>query len=62
MFSRTKRQDESDRLLSIMKTNRDRVTVSANGVVRVNLQSEDVKRKIRKDVEKLRELKESSTV
>ncbi|MEZ8881777.1 hypothetical protein AB4150_13160 [Vibrio cyclitrophicus] len=56
MFSWFKQQDDSDRLLKIMKENRNRVTISSNGVVRLNLQNEEVMDKIRADMEKLKEL------
>ncbi|MEZ8363737.1 hypothetical protein AB6C96_01155 [Vibrio cyclitrophicus] len=56
MFSWFKQQDDSDRLLKIMKENRNRVTISSNGVVRLNLQNEEVMEKIRADMEKLKEL------
>ncbi len=56
MFSWFKQQDDSDRLLRIMKENRNRVTISSNGVVRLNLQNEEVMDKIRADMEKLKEL------
>lgn len=51
-----RKQDESDRLLQIMKDNRERVTISSNGVVRLNLDNEEVQKKIRNDLEKLKEL------
>lgn len=51
-----RKQDESDRLLQIMKDNRERVTISSNGVVRLNLENEEVQKKIRNDLEKLKEL------
>lgn len=49
-------KDDTERLLEIMKKNRDRVTVSKNGVIRVNLHNEDVMKNIRKKFEKLKAL------
>lgn len=57
MFGWTKPKDEQDRLLKIMKENRNRVTVSANGVIRLNLNNEEVMDKIREDMDKLKQLK-----
>lgn len=56
MFKWFQKPDESDRLLKIMKTNRSRVIISKNGVVRLNLKDKDVQDKIRKDMEKLGQL------
>ncbi|EPH6376534.1 hypothetical protein ACS0KR_004084 [Vibrio alginolyticus] len=56
MFKWLQKPDESDRLLKIMKTNRSRVIISKNGVVRLNLKDKDVQDKIRKDMEKLGQL------
>ncbi|EJE4558006.1 hypothetical protein BWI06_RS13140 [Vibrio parahaemolyticus] len=56
MFKWFQKPDESDRLLKIMKTNRSRVIISKNGVVRLNLEDKDVQDKIRKDMEKLGQL------
>lgn len=56
MFKWFQKPDDSDRLLEIMKTNRSRVIISKNGVVRLNLKDKDVQEKIRKDMEKLGQL------
>lgn len=56
MFKWFKKPNDSDRLLEIMKTNRSRVTISKNGVVRLNLKNKEVQEKIRKDMEKLEQL------
>ncbi|MGU3845339.1 hypothetical protein ACVZHT_27605, partial [Vibrio diabolicus] len=54
-----KNKDEKpDRLLKLMLKNHDRVTISHNGVVRVNLDNEDVKKEIQKHIDKLQELEE----
>jgi hypothetical protein len=59
MFGWMRAKDESDnRLLEIMKNNRNRVTVSADGVVRLNLNNKDVRKKISDDIEILKQLKE----
>ncbi|EKO3399264.1 hypothetical protein SD340_003661 [Vibrio fluvialis] len=47
---------KEDRLLTIMRQNHDRVTISRSGVVRVNLENEDVKNEIDKHIQKLKEL------
>lgn len=51
-------EDKEDRLLTIMRKNYDRVTISRNGVVRVNLENDDVQKEIDKHIKKLQELEE----
>ncbi|KGY13797.1 hypothetical protein NM22_02955 [Vibrio tubiashii] len=48
--------DKNDRVLKKMKSNRKRIFISSTGVVRLNLKDEDVKAKIKDDVEKLEKL------
>ncbi|CAM3177559.1 hypothetical protein [Vibrio neptunius] len=57
-FFRSKKDEKPDRLLTLMLQNHERVTISHNGVVRVNLDNEDVKREIQKHIDKLKELDE----
>ncbi|KJY90538.1 hypothetical protein TW84_10065 [Vibrio neptunius] len=57
-FFRSKKDEKPDRLLALMLQNHERVTISHNGVVRVNLENEDVKREIQKHIDKLKELDE----
>lgn len=51
-------ETKEDRLLTIMRENYDRVTISRNGVVRVNLENDDVQKEIGKHIKKLQELEE----
>jgi hypothetical protein len=57
-FFSSKKDEKPDRLLKLMLKNHDRVTISHNGVVRVNLENEDVKKEIQKHIDKLKELDE----
>lgn len=57
-FFSSKKYKKPDRLLKLMLKNHERVTISHNGVVRVNLENEDVKKEIQKHIDKLKELDE----
>lgn len=57
-FFSSKKDEKPDRLLNLMLKNHDRVIISHNGVVRVNLENEDVKKEIQKHIDKLKELDE----
>lgn len=50
--------DTEDRLLNIMKKNRQRVTVSPDGVIRINFKNKEVLKKIQQDMKILKELEE----
>jgi hypothetical protein len=54
----TKKEEKPDRLLELMLKNHDRVTISSNGVVRLNLDNEDVQKEIQKHIDQLKELDE----
>jgi len=56
MFGWFSKQDDSDRLLKAMVKNRKHVIINDNGSIRVDLTNEDVQKRIRKDLEKLKQL------
>ncbi|CAH7006765.1 MULTISPECIES: hypothetical protein [Vibrio] len=56
MFGWFKQQDSSDRLLAAMIKNRKQVIINDNGSIRVDLNNKEVQERIRKDLEKLKQL------
>lgn len=53
MFGFLSCSDKNERVLKKMKNNRKRILISANGVVRLNLENDEVKAKIKSDAKKL---------
>lgn len=56
MFGWLKQQDSSDRLLEAMVKNRKQVIINDNGSIRIDLNNKEVQERIRKDLEKLKQL------